>query len=150
MEIMSLEDNKAIVRRAYEDGLNNRDWSIIDEVFDPDYVCRVPGQAPIQGRDDFKASLASFMDAFPDIQFVVEDQLAEGDKVTTRWSARGTNTAEFRGFPLGGTTYPPSGNKVEFGANDIYLIKDGKIVEEWNTLEPLVVLKQIGAFKDST
>jgi len=145
---MTLEANKAIVRRAYEVGMNGRDWSVIDEVFDPKYICHVPGMEPIRGREDFKQSLASFLDAFPDIQFVVEDQLAEDDKVTTRWSGKGTHSGEFHGFPLSSKVYAPTGRPVEFSANDIYRIENGRIVEEWNTLEPLVVLHQIGAITD--
>lgn len=141
---MSLEDNKALVRRAYEVGMNNRDMKVIDEVFAPDYVVYYPGVPPIRGLAAAKQALAAFLTAFPDIQFVVEDQLAEGDKVTTRWSARGTHSAEYRGFPTAGTVVPPSGRPVTFSATDIYRIADGKILEEWNTLESLVVLAQIG------
>jgi predicted ester cyclase len=71
--------------------------------------------------------------------------VAEGDKVVTRWSARGTHLGEWQGLPAKTKAIPPSGRHVTFSATDIYLISSGKIVEEWNTLEQLDVLFQIGA-----
>jgi len=145
---MSLESNKAVVRRAYEVGMNNRDWKVLDEVFHPDYIVRYPGLPPIHGRQAAMEALKAFLDAFPDIQFVVEDQLAEGNKVTTRWSGKGTHLGEYRGFPASAKVIAPTGRPVEFSANDIYLIENGRIMEEWNTLETLVLLHQIGAVPD--
>lgn len=142
---MSLEENKALVRRAYLDGMNNRDMGIIEEVFSPEYVSHFPGQPPTRGIEPIKAVLQSFFDAFPDIVFTVEDQMAEGDKVATRWSAQGTHQGEWRGFPPRERGTPPTGRHVVFSATDIYLIADGQVVEEWNTLEQLAVLEQIGA-----
>ena len=142
---MSLESNKALVRRAYLVAMNNRDMGVIDEVFAPDYVVHYPGVPPIRGLKDAKAALGAFLDAFPDMQFTIEDQLAEGDKVLTRWVGRGTHSGEYRGFPQAARPIPPTGRPVEFSANDIYLIKNDKIVEEWNTLAEILVLQQIGA-----
>ncbi|HTU18396.1 MAG TPA: ester cyclase [Gemmataceae bacterium] len=141
---MTTEENKAVVRRAYLDGMNTRTLSIIDEVFAPDYVVHYPGMEPIQGRDEAKDAIAAFLDAFPDIVFTIEDQVAEGNKVVTRWTAVGTHNGEFRGFPKKGTVIPPSGRKVNFRATDIYLIIDGRIKEEWNTLENMELMHQLG------
>lgn len=142
---MSLESNKELVRRAYLVGMNNRDMSVIDEVFAADYVVHYPGVPPIRGLTDAKGALSAFLDAFPDICFTIEDQLAEGDRVTTRWSARGTHSGEYRGFPQAANPIAPTGRPVEFGATDIYLIRGGKIAKEWNTLDEILVLRQIGA-----
>ena len=141
---MSLEENKALVRRAYEVGMNHKDMRVIDEVFAHDYVVRYPGVAPIRGLEAAKQALGAFLSAFPDMQFIVDDQLAEGDKVKTRWTGRGTHSGEYRGFPVATSVVPPSGRPVTFTATDIYRIVDGKIVEEWNTLETVVILQQIG------
>lgn len=140
---MSLEGNKALVRRAYEVGLNQRDLSVVDEVFSPEYVSYFPGLPPTKGLDDFKEVLNVFLTAFPDdLVFTIEDQLAEGNKVATRWSARGTHTGVWHGIPP--TLHiPPTGNVVTFAATDIYRIIDGKILEEWNTLDQLDLLRQI-------
>ncbi|HSO95683.1 MAG TPA: ester cyclase [Acidimicrobiia bacterium] len=143
---MSTEDNKAIVRRAYLDGLNHRDLGVVDEVFDVDYVVHYPHTGPVKGVEKAKEFLTQFLTAFPDCVFTIEDQVAEDDKVVTRWSCRGTHLGEWHGLPgSADPTVPPSGRPVAFGATDIYLIRDGKIVEEWNTLEQLDVLSQIGA-----
>jgi steroid delta-isomerase-like uncharacterized protein len=142
---MSLKENKALVRRAYE-GFNDGSVDVLDEVFAPDYVAHFPGSEPVVGREAAKETVQSFIEAFPDIQFVVEDQLAEGDRVALRWSATGTHKGEFRGFPSKSHPIPATGNRVRFSATDIYRILDGQIAEEWNTLEQLDVMQQIGAF----
>ena len=142
---MSLESNKAIVRRAYLDGLNNRDLSVIEEVFDPEYTVHYPGSEPVHGIDHAKEFLTRFLAAFPDIVFSIDDQVAQGDKVVTRWSAHGTHRGDWQGMPAKTKPIPASGRPVTFSATDIYLIRDGKILEEWNTLEQLEVLFQIGA-----
>jgi steroid delta-isomerase-like uncharacterized protein len=147
---MSLEENKAIVRRAYEVGMNNRDWSVIDEVFAEDYAVFYPGAAPIRGREDAKKALSAFLTAFPDMKFVVVDQLAEGDRVTTRWRGDGTHSGPYAGFPVAGSVVPPSGRPVTFSATDIYRIANGQITEEWNTLDTAVILYQIGVLTDSS
>lgn len=139
-----LESNKALVRKAYLDGMNKRDLSIIDEVFSPDYVVHYPGMEPIQGRDKAKKSIASFLNAFPDIVFRVEDQVAEQDKVVLRWSASGTFSGLFTGFPKEGMVVEPDGRNVSFGATDIYRICDNLIVEEWNTMETMELMRQLG------
>lgn len=141
---MSTEENKAIVARAYLEGMNPRDMEVIEEVFSPNYVSHFPGQPPTPGIEPLKEVLQSFFDAFPDIVFTVEDQLAEGDKVATRWSARGTHQGDWRSFPPRSGVIPPTGREATFSANDIYIIADGQIVEEWNTLEQLAVLEQLG------
>ncbi|HAP40834.1 MAG TPA: hypothetical protein DCQ94_13905 [Nitrospira sp.] len=141
---MSAEANKAVVRRAYLDGMNNRDLSIIDEVFASGYVVYYPDMEPIHGRDAAKEAIAAFLDAFPDIVFKIEDQIAEGNKVVTRWTAIGTHSGDFRGFPKKGTVIPATGRKVNFRATDIYLIEDGQIQVEWNTLENMELMHQLG------
>ena len=137
------EANKALVRRAYE-GFNEGNVDVIDEVFAPNYVAHFPGVAPIEGSDLAKQVVGSFVEAFPDIKFTIEDQIAEGDKVVTRWSAKGTHKGEFRGFPPKTHGIAPTGRLVEFSATDIYRIVDGRIAEEWNSLEQLDVMQQIG------
>lgn len=141
---MSLEENKALVRRVYEVGMNNHDWALIDAAFDDSYSVYYPGAAPIHGWQTARRALAGFLEAFPDMNFEVDQQLAEGDRVVTRWTGRGTHAGEYRGFPEEGLVVPPTHRPVTFGATDIYRIANGKIMEEWNTLETLVILQQIG------
>ncbi len=140
----TLEENKAVVRRAYLEAMNSRNLDIFDEVFSPEYIAHFPGQPSVQGVEPLKTVLQAFFEAFPDIVFSVDDQLAEGNKVATRWSAEGTQEGVWHGFPPRAKGIPATGRHVEFGAIDVYVVEDGKIVEEWNTLEQLAVLEQIG------
>jgi steroid delta-isomerase-like uncharacterized protein len=138
------EENKALVRRAYE-GFSEGSVDVLDEVFAPDYVAHFPGVEPITGRDAAKELVGAFIDAFPDIKFTIADQIAEGDRVVARWTAQGTHKGEFRGFPPMMHGVAPTGRHVSFSATDIYRIADGLIAEEWNSLEQLDVMQQIGA-----
>ncbi len=79
-----------------------------------------------------------YTSAFPDAEITIEDQLAEGDMVATRWTGRGTHQGELMGVQ-------PSGNRVEVMGNSISRIEDGKIVEEWNIYDALGMMQAIGA-----
>ena len=142
---MSLEDHKALVRKAYLEAFNQRNLDLIDEVFAPEYVVYYPGVPPILGRDAAKEAVGAFLEAFPDIVFAIEQQVAEGNLVATRWSAKGTHSGEFRGFPVKTSVVAPTGRPVTFSANDIYLIENGLVVTEWKSLSPVDVLQQVGA-----
>ena len=80
--------------------------------------------------------------AFPDAQIIIEDQLAEGDMVATRWTARGTHQGELLGVP-------PSGNRVEVAGMTISRAEGGKIAEEWNNYDALGLMQQIGAIPEA-
>ncbi len=142
---VTVEDNKAVVRRAYEKGMNGRDMRIIEECFSPDYVNYFPaGQGEVRGIDEFKKVLWDFLTAFDDLVFTVEDIFGEGDKVALRWSARGIHSGEYRGIPPT-TVIPATGREISFSATDVYHVVDGKIVEEWNTLDGFDIMRQMGA-----
>jgi predicted ester cyclase len=136
--------NKAVVRRAYEQGMNRRDMSVVDEVFAPDYVAYFRGEPPIRGRDAFKVSLGAFFEAFDDLVFTVEDAIAEGDRVAVRWTGTGIHAGEYRGMPPT-LRVPSTGRRLTFTAIDLYRLEGGLIVEEWNTLDQLELLHQMGA-----
>jgi predicted ester cyclase len=146
---MSVEANKAVVRRAYAEGMTKHDFGVIHECFSPDYICRFPDGAALVGRPRFLEFLTAFMDAFPDMVYTVVDTVGEGDKVVARWVGVGTHTRPFRAFAPGGEGIPASGRKVRFAANDIYLVIDGQIVEEWNSLTDADVKFQIGALTET-
>jgi predicted ester cyclase len=86
------EDNKALALRSWEI-VNQKNPDIIDEVYAPDFVWHEPDQ-DIQGFEEAKQFVATFFDAFPDINITVEDAIAEGDKAVTRWTIRGTHQGE--------------------------------------------------------
>jgi predicted ester cyclase len=142
----TLAENKETVRRTYEEGMNRGNIDFLDHVFTQDYVAHFPGKAPIVGLKECKKAIAIFLAAFPDAVYVIEDLIAEGDRVVARWSAKGTHKGPFQGIPAEHMV-PPTGKPVSFGATDIYRMVDGKVAEEWNTIEQLDLMVQIGAFK---
>ena len=128
------EENKALARRSWE-APDNLD--VIDEVYAPDLVWHDPGQE-IQGTAEAKQFIAMYKSAFPDLSVTVEDEIAEGDKVVTRWTIRGTHQGEIEEFG------PPTGRQVEMKGISISRIEGGKIVEEWNSYDNLGVIQQLG------
>jgi predicted ester cyclase len=84
---MSIEANKALVRRHYREVLNQRNAAVIDELYDPAFVTHLSDGSTL-GLDRFKQAAAMTHNAFPDLLVVVEDQIAAGDKVVTRSTAR--------------------------------------------------------------
>ena len=131
------EENKALVRRAWENG-NQQNLDAFDEVYSVDAVWQEPDQ-DLQGLEEIKQFSGVYWQAFPDLSFTAEDVIAaEGDKVVTRWTARGTHQGEIE--ELG----PPTGRHVELKAITIHRIEDSKIVEEWEQYDNLGFLQQLG------
>ena len=135
---MSTEDNKALVRRFFEDGWNKQNLALVDELLSADYVDHnlPPGFPPT--RDGFKQSASMYWSGFPDGRLTIEDQVAEGDVVVTRWSGRATHTGEFMGIA-------PTGKQVAVDGITINRVADGKFVETWLQFDRLGLLQQLGA-----
>ena len=136
---MSAEDNKAIVRRAY-DAINRNDLDALDEMVDSDVTDHdpAPGQGP--GLEGVKQYFSSLHTAFPDVQMNVDYMVAEGDKVVARVSVSGTHQGEFLGIN-------PTGNHVAITGIDVLRIVDGKIVEHWGNFDDLGMLQQLGVIE---
>jgi serine phosphatase RsbU (regulator of sigma subunit)/ketosteroid isomerase-like protein len=118
------EKNKALVRRFLEAQAKGN-LNVIDEVLTPHFVDhdRLPGQAP--DREGYKRAIAEYHAAFSNVRFLVEDQVAEGEKVVTRFIVRATHDlGELMGVA-------PTGTEVTYKAMAIHRIVGGKIVEEW-------------------
>jgi steroid delta-isomerase-like uncharacterized protein len=130
------EANKALVRRFY-DALNKGDMDALDAFVAQDVVDHnpLPNQAP--GLKGVKDAINVFRGGFPDIRVTNEDVLAEGNKVVVRSVGRGTNTGSMLGIPA-------TGKQVEFGSIDIFVVKDGKLVEAWHVEELLQMMMQLG------
>ena len=144
---MGLTANEQIVRRAYLDGMNNLDVSVIEETFAPDYVCNFPaGQGYVKGREAFIETLFAFLRSFDHLVFTVEETLAQGDRVVLRWSAVGRHTGDYAGL-TSAQVIPPTGRTISMSATDVYRIADGQIAEEWNTFDGYYVLLQMGALQ---
>ena len=135
-----LEANKALVRRWFEEVWNKGRTEAIDEMFAADGIAHgLSGEAegPLKGPADFKPFHEIFRGAFPDIEVIVEDMIAEGDKVGARCSVRGKHAGDHLG--VAATNAP-----VDFSGVSIVRIKDGKIVEAWNNFDFMKMNKQIG------
>jgi len=137
---MSTEENKAVARRAYDafnQGLRTGNLAALDEVIAANMVDHnpAPGQGP--GLEGAKQVFTQFFAAFPDLQFTVEDMIAEGDKVASRITARGTHKGDFQGIPA-------TGKQVMQTGIDILRIAGGKVVERWGQFDDLGMLQQLG------
>jgi predicted ester cyclase len=128
------EENKALALRSWE-AVDNPD--LIDEVYAPDVVWHNPDQ-DTHGIEEAKRYIGRFTTGFPDMSVTVEDVIAEGDKVITRVTFRGTHQGEVEEFG------PPTGRQVEGEGITIHRIEGDKIVEEWNSYDNLSLLQQLG------
>jgi steroid delta-isomerase-like uncharacterized protein len=132
------EENKTLARR-WADIFNQGNLDLVDEIYAPDYVDHDPTMPEdVAGFEGAREFYSMYRSAFPDAEITIEDQLAEGDTVATRWTARGTHRGELMGVP-------PSGNRVEVMGVTISRIESGKIVEEWDIYDALGMMQAIGA-----
>ena len=138
---MSTEENKVLVRRYYEEcnaikGDPAKVHAMVDEFFAPDFVAH----APVSGDMNFeetKQNRANLFTALPDLNWIVDDMIAEGDKVVTRVAARGTHKGEYQGIAA-------TGRQVMVPGVDIYRITGGKFIELWACLDTLGLMQQLG------
>ena len=131
---MSAEENKDLARRAWE-ATDNVD--VLDEVYAPDVVWHNP-EGDVRGIEEAKQLVDMYKTAFPDMSATVEDVIAEGDKVVSRVTIRGTHQGAGEEF------VPPTGRRIEVQGLSLHRIEDGKIVEEWNSYDNLSILQQLG------
>lgn len=136
------EENKAIVRREAEEMFNRGNLDAADEIYAVDYVGHDPNSPEeIRGIEEAKQYAAMYREAFPDLEATIEDQVAEGDKVATRYTFRGTHQGELMGVA-------PSGNRVEVTGMVISRIEGGKIAEDRSDYDALGLMQQIGAIPE--
>ena len=132
-----MEQNKAVVRRWFQ-AFNDRDWAAEEAARSADFAAHVPGAPAPLDRAGWKAFIAAFSAGFPDFRLVLEDVLAEGDRVAARWTFRGTHGGEFLGMT-------PTGKPVSMSAVEVNRVADGKVAEHWVVLDQLGLLLQLGA-----
>jgi steroid delta-isomerase-like uncharacterized protein len=136
---MSVEENKALARRFYEEVFNQGNLDVLDELVTQEHLNHDPTLPDVPlGPEGLKQVTNFYRSAFPDANITVEEQIAEGEKVVNRWRARGTHRAELMGVP-------PSGNRVEITGIDLMRISGGKIAETWPNYDALGMMQQIGA-----
>jgi predicted ester cyclase len=125
-------DMKNVIKELYEVWINTGHLDGLDEVVSTDYVAP-DGQ---RGAAAFRANIEQLRRGFPDIRFTVEDLVAEGDKVTVRWTWRGTHTGPFRAFQ-------PTGHSITNSGIAIYQFVDGRIANVWLETDRLGVVEQL-------
>jgi steroid delta-isomerase-like uncharacterized protein len=134
---MSAEENKAIVRRywgVWEEG----NIDLVDELLAPDYINHTPA-SPDQptGPEGVKGVVAMFRSAMPDLRVVVEDMIAEGEKVAVRYTLEGTHEGELFGVP-------PTGQRLSIKSISVERVSDGRIREHWRVTDSLDMMQQLG------
>jgi steroid delta-isomerase-like uncharacterized protein len=134
---MSIEENKAIVRR-YQKAYNTNNLDDLDELVADDLITHalMPGMPP--GLEGGKQIHRMTIAAIPDLSTAIEDLLAEGDKVVMRFTATGTFKNEFIGLP-------PTGKLITFTGISIFRLAGGNIVELWGQEDELGLMRQLGA-----
>jgi steroid delta-isomerase-like uncharacterized protein len=134
----SPEANKALVRRWFAETDKGND-AIVDELCAADYVDHSPPvQGVAAGNQGVREANAALRAAFPDTVHLIQDQIAEGDRVVTRMVGRGTFRADFQGIPA-------NGKVIEITGISIHRIANGKLVEHWANLDAYSFLQQLGA-----
>ena len=139
---MSIEENKAIVLRWFAE-LDRGNLDVVDELIADDYVDHNPALPNLPaGREGVRRYVRILKAAFPDAAHTIEDVIAEGDKVMTRVTARGT----FLGECIG---YQPNGNVIEISGIAVHRVEHGRLVEHWAHADLAGFMHQIGANTDS-
>jgi steroid delta-isomerase-like uncharacterized protein len=135
---MSVEDNTEVIRAYVETIFNQRQVDRAAELVAPDYLdhAALPGQAP--GLAGAKQKWAMYLAGIPDLRVTIEELVAEGDRVAVRRSYEGTHQGELLGVP-------PTGKHVRISGISIFRLAGGKIAEQWEQLDRLALMQQLGA-----
>jgi steroid delta-isomerase-like uncharacterized protein len=131
------EENKALARRYFEEIWNQGNLDVIPEIIAANHVHHDPANPGASGPEGMKQLVSMYRAAFPDTRFTVEDQIAEGAKVVTRWTARGTHQGELMGIA-------PTNKTMELTGMDIHRIVNGMIEEHWSNWDTIGLLQQLG------
>ena len=135
--------HKQLVRRWFDEVWNKHDASAIDRMFAKD---RVSHGLPIDGKDlvgaeRYRAFHQSFVNAFPDIQIVIDDLIEEDDRVAARWHCTGTLTGDGLGMP-------PNGKRMSVSGMSIIRVENGYVIEAWNNFDWLGMHRQLGTLTE--
>jgi steroid delta-isomerase-like uncharacterized protein len=136
---MSTETNKDLVRR-YIETWNRGDLEGMAEFWAPNMIHHT--RSGSHGFREVVEIVAGFMEAFPDLQFEIEDLVAEGDRVASRMTAYGTHSGDYMGVPA-------TGERVSCTVLGVARIEDGKLVEHWGVTDELHLMQQIGLVPDA-
>jgi predicted ester cyclase len=130
------EQNKAIFRRYLEEAWNQNNLEVVAEIFDR-YLSHQPDGSTLErSPEDVKRFVVEFRSAFPDLRLIIEEQIAEGDKVVSRITIRGTHLGEFRGIA-------PTGEEMDIAGMAVFRFSsEGKVVESWDSYDQLSLMRR--------
>lgn len=135
---MSAEQNKRVIKRLFDEVYNAKKLDVLNEVIAADYVDHNPAPGQQAGPEGLRRFIQMVAMAFPDNHLVIDDMLAEGDKVAVRWTSYNTHTGgEFYGIP-------PSGRPVVLTGTTIYRLENGQVAELWHNEDAMGMFIQLG------
>lgn len=134
---MPAEENRAVIRRAYEELWNERNVDVVDELVAEDFLNHAAPPGRQRGRQGLKDVVRMFEGAFPDFRYEVEDVISEGEKIAVRDAFTGTHQGDFMGIPA-------TGNRVTMEAIHIYRFNEGRLAEHWVARDDLGMMRQLG------
>jgi predicted ester cyclase len=137
---MSTEENKAIVRRAIEEGWNQGHVAVFDEQNATNLINHDPDNPGVRTNEDYKRWVTASLNAFPNLHITIEDLIAEGNQVAMRWTVRGTHSGDLV-MPV---LLPATGKQVTITGITIVRFAGGKAVEAWHQGDTLGLLQQLG------
>lgn len=135
---MSVEQNRTLYRRWFEEVVNLGKVELADELLADDYRAHFPDMPQPLGAEEHKQLLQMFRSAFTGWQERVDSVVAENDRVVLWYTGTGTHTGDFQGIP-------PTGRMVTVTGVDMGRIEDGRIAEVWASYDALGLLQQLGA-----
>jgi steroid delta-isomerase-like uncharacterized protein len=132
---MSVEDNKAVVRRFIDEIFVKGSLASVDELVADDFVGHTwPGEGP----EGLKQSIERVSSGLADAEFVIDDIIAEGDRVAVRLTSSATQTGAFMGLP-------PTGKRYTIEEIHVFRVREGQVVEHWHQFDQMGLMKQLGA-----
>ena len=134
---MSVEANKAVIRRLIDEVVNGGNLNVIDELVAPDFVNHNPLPGATPDRAGFKTAFRNLHAAFPDLHTINSDLIAEGDRVVALRGFEGTHSGPFMGVPA-------TGRHITLDGMTVFRVVNGQISERWSVLDLLGVRRQLG------
>ncbi len=132
-------DNRAIVRRLYEEAWNKRKFEVVKQLISPSHALQAPNLSGSSiGPEAYKGQISRLLAGFPDLRFTVEDTVAEKDKVVACWTLSGTHKGDYMGVP-------PTNKKVSVDGMTIHHLAGGKIMDSYTNWDALGMMQQLGA-----
>jgi steroid delta-isomerase-like uncharacterized protein len=130
-------ENKALIRRLFDEVLNGGRLDLLDRLIGNDYVEHNPAPNQAAGAAGVRSKIETLRAAFPDLRFVLEELIGEGEVVAVRYRWQGTHGGNFLGIA-------PTGRKIAVRGMDFYRLADGRLVEHWDNVDEFGMLSQLG------